>query len=275
MFVTFVYIVLLPMIWKESICMVQKLGTLRSFSYVPRTMNQQKYVDSLQNNYKSLVVAIGPAGSGKTLFACSQAMKSLKRGEIQKVLITRPLVPVDEEEIGFLPGTLNNKMDPWVRPMMDSFREIFSATEITKMIQVGTLEIVPLAFLRGRTFHETFVIADEMQNASPSQMLMLMTRMGQESKLVITGDMQQSDLSIEKNGLNDFVERYERYLRDIGEYREKDIALVRFNTSDIFRSSLVHHILDIYQTTDRNQKTVESQMDHIVPLRDYGRPYLR
>jgi phosphate starvation-inducible PhoH-like protein len=174
-------------------------------TYRPKNKNQQKYVDALQNKNTSMVVNIGPAGTGKTLFACHAAIQELRRGNIQKIILTRPVVSVDEE-IGFLPGNLVTKMDPWTRPIFDILLEFYSQTDIDTMIRNGVIEISPLAFMRGRTFKRAFIIADEMQNSSPNQMLMLITRIGMESKMVITGDLNQSDRGV-NNGLADFVKR--------------------------------------------------------------------
>jgi len=214
--------------------------------YSPATINQASYVDYLNDHEKSMVIAYGPAGSGKTLFACIHAIHALKNGDIRKIVITRPLVSVEEEEIGFLPGNLVSKMDPWTRPMMDIFSEFYSMSDLTNFIKNGVLEIAPLAFMRGRTFHRTFVLADEMQNSSPSQMFMLTTRMGQESKLVVTGDLNQSDRSLD-NGLSEFLRKYEYHREDKGDdIASRDIGIVHMGVSDVKRSSFVSHVLDIY-----------------------------
>ena len=170
--------------------------------YKPKSIRQKQYVSYLKNDYIPLVVALGSAGSGKTLFACMEAIHQLRRGIVQKIILTRPLIPVEEEEIGFLPGNMNNKMDPWTRPIFDIFRQVFEPHEIESMVKHGIIEVAPLAFMRGRTFHQCFVVADEMQNSSPAQMLMLTTRIGKESKLVITGDLQQSDRNIRMENNN-------------------------------------------------------------------------
>lgn len=221
---------------------------LKSLSplYHPATIRQATYVNYLNDYEKSMVVAHGPAGSGKTLFACIHAINALKKGEIRKIVITRPLVSVEEEEIGFLPGSLVSKMDPWTRPMMDIFSEFYSMSDLTNFIKNGVLEISPLAFMRGRTFHRTFVLADEMQNSSPSQMFMLTTRIGQESKLVVTGDLAQSDRNIH-NGLSEFLYKFEAHQNEKGEEEaSRDIGIVHMDASDVKRSAFVCHILDIY-----------------------------
>ena len=180
--------------------------------YVPRGANQERYVQSLKHTNTSLVLGTGPAGCGKTLFACCEAAESYLRGDIKKIVITRPTISVEEEELGFLPGSIQRKMDPWLQPMYDIFIEYFKKKPMELMIEQGTLEISPLGFMRGRTFKECFVLADEMQNSSPSQMLMLMTRIGEGSKMVIMGDTQQSDYTTKTrmpNGLGDFLQRYQ------------------------------------------------------------------
>lgn len=219
--------------------------------YKPSSANQQLYAEYLHDHHKTMVVALGPAGSGKTLFACIEAITLLQRGSIKKIVITRPLVPVEEEEIGFLPGNLVNKMDPWTRPVIDIFSEFYSMNDISNMLRNGIMEIAPLAFMRGRTFHETFVIADEMQNSSPSQMLMLATRIGRHSKLVVTGDLAQSDRDL-CNGLQDLTDKYYMYKKRVDEFSLQnlknmdEIAFVQMNTTDIKRSRLVSHVLELY-----------------------------
>jgi len=225
-------------------------------TYRPRSENQKQYVSHLQNDDISIVFGIGPAGCGKTLFACVTAIEGLKRGEFQKIILTRPVVPVEEEELGFLPGTLVKKMDPWTRPLMDIFLEFFSQQELDFMINSGVIEISPLAYMRGRTFKRCFIIADEMQNSTPNQMLMLTTRIGNDSKMVITGDLKQSDRSIDKNGLLDVMNK----IRDYKARVESGfgIEMVEMNHSDIERSPIVSKILDIY-----NGRNVMQNIDYI------------
>ena len=217
-------------------------------SYLPRSENQKTYFTHLKNDSVPIVFGIGPAGCGKTLFACVTAIEGLKRGEFQKIILTRPIVPVEEEELGFLPGTLVKKMDPWTRPLMDIFLEFFSQQEIDFMINSGVIEISPLAYMRGRTFKRCFIIADEMQNSTPNQMLMLTTRIGNDSKMVITGDLKQSDRPSDKNGLLDVMNKIRDYKgRSMGD--GVGIEIVEMNHSDIERSPIVSKILDIYNPT--------------------------
>ncbi len=155
---------------------------------LPRNRNQETYVLSLLNQQKDIVFGIGPAGTGKTLLAVQVAVKLFKEGAIDKIIVTRPAVSVDED-LGFLPGTLEDKMAPWTRPIFDVLRDYFNAKEIEGMIAEGIIEIAPLAYMRGRTFKRSFILADEMQNATQNQMKMLLTRLGEHSMMAVTGDL--------------------------------------------------------------------------------------
>ena len=214
--------------------------------YKPRGPNQELYFKSLQDPSTDIVLGVGPAGSGKTMFACYIAVQELIKGNIKKIIMTRPLVSVDKEDIGFLPGKLENKMDPWTRPIFDILLEFFSQREIDSMIKSGTIEISPLAYMRGRTFKNAFIIADEMQNSSPNQMLMMTTRIGEGTKMVITGDLKQSDRN-DENGLLDFIQKIK--MNNNHEKDEKNnIQLVELDASDIERSPVVKKILKLYET---------------------------
>ena len=207
--------------------------------YDPRGPNQSKYVDYLNNRNSKLILGVGPAGTGKTLFACATAVKELQNGKIEKIVLTRPVVPV-EEDIGYLPGSLISKMNPWTRPIFDILEEYYSMREIDSMIHSGTIEISPLAFMRGRTFKKSFIIADEMQNSSPNQMFMLATRIGEDSRMVITGDLKQSD-RCDNNGLLDILNKINTHPRNFHE-----IKTVFFDNSDVERSPTVSKILQLY-----------------------------
>ena len=208
--------------------------------YLPKTLNQQTYVDYMKNRNVSVVFGVGPAGSGKTLFACSSAIQELKKGYVDRIIITRPIFSVDEE-LGFLPGSIEQKMNPWTRPIFDVFSEFISLSEIKYMVENGVIEISPLAFMRGRTFKRCFIIADEMQNSSPKQMKMLLTRLGDESRMVITGDLNQSD-RYNDNGLYDFIKRFQESSTKFN----SSIQYVELNDLDIQRSAVVSSILKIY-----------------------------
>jgi phosphate starvation-inducible PhoH-like protein len=206
---------------------------------VPRNLSQEYYLELLKNPKKYIVFAIGPAGTGKTMLGVQMAIKLYKEGSISKIIITRPAVSVDEDH-GFLPGTLNQKMEPWTRPIMDVFAEYYHPKEIAEMLEDGVIEISPLAYMRGRTFKNAFVIADEMQNATPSQMKMLLTRLGDGSRMVVTGDLNQADRPRE-NGLLEFCNLYGQG----GDYRM--IAIAEFATKDVERHPVVREVLKIYK----------------------------
>lgn len=206
---------------------------------VPRNLAQENYLELLKNPRKFIIFAIGPAGTGKTMLGVQMAIKLYKEGVISKIIITRPAVSVDEEH-GFLPGDLNAKMAPWTRPIMDVFEEYYHPKEIAEMLEDGAIEISPLAYMRGRTFKNAFVIADEMQNATPSQMKMLLTRLGDGSRMVVTGDLNQADRPRE-NGLLEFCELYGQG----GDYRM--LAMAHFGTQHVERHPVVKEILRIYK----------------------------
>ena len=168
----------------------------------PRSKNQLRYYEALRNLQNCVIIGIGPAGCGKTLFACQSAIQELKTKQVNKIIITRPLISVEREDIGFLPGTMNDKMDPWTKPILDILCDLLTKETVDKMILSGVIELSPLAYMRGRTFKNAFIIADEMQNSSPSQMQMLTTRIGHGSKMVINGDLQQSDYRRNTNNLS-------------------------------------------------------------------------
>jgi len=219
--------------------------------YLPKTANQELYVSALRDPSVHILLGVGPAGTGKTLFACSQAIQELNRGSIQKIIFTRPVVPV-EEDIGFLPGSIINKMDPWTRPLFDVFMEYYPKGEIDSMVRNGIIEICPLAYMRGRTFKKSFIIADEMQNSSPNQMMMVTTRIGSGSKMVITGDLKQTDKPGDLSGLKDFIKRLENYNDPYC-----GIQLVKFGSSDVLRSYIVTKVLDLYGERG-NTKTLDT-----------------
>ena len=230
-----------------------------SRGYSPATPNQQMYFDLLRDHNVHILAGIGPAGCGKTLFACTAAIHALKNKVVDRIVITRPLVSVDEEELGFLPGSIVNKMDPWTRPIFDIFREFYSVGQIHSMIENGVIEISPLAYMRGRTFKRAFIIADEMQNSSPTQMLMVLTRIGHGSKLVITGDLKQSDRS-DSNGLGDFIHKLKVNRGSDGAGGFGCSPLIRFvemNSVDVQRSQVVSSVLNLYYPTVVAQNTTE------------------
>ena len=206
---------------------------------IPRSIAQENYIELLKNPKKFIVFAVGPAGTGKTMLGVQMAIKLFKEGAINKIVITRPAVSVDEEH-GFLPGTLNQKMEPWTRPIMDVFEEYYHPKEIAEMLDDGVIEIAPLAMMRGRTFKHAFIIADECQNTTASQMKMLLTRIGEGSRMVVTGDLNQADRPHE-NGLLEFCNLYGQG----GDSRM--IAMAKFGTRDVERHPVVKEVLSIYK----------------------------
>jgi len=204
---------------------------------VPKNENQKKYNRVLYSN-KPMIFATGPAGTGKTMLACYAAINGLNDDAYNKIILTRPTVSV-EEDIGYLPGTLEEKMDPWTRPILDIFSEFYTQNQIQYMLKEKTIEICPLAYMRGRTFKNAYIIADEMQNSTPNQMKMLLTRIGENSKMVITGDLNQHDRKYEENGLKDIFEK-------LNNKTYKRIECITFDHEDIERSPIVKDILDIY-----------------------------
>ena len=216
--------------------------------YKPKGVNQLNYLNYLNDIEAKLIIVLGPAGTGKTLFACQKAIQQLMSLEIDKIIITRPIVTV-EEDIGFLPGNLIKKMDPWTKPIFDIFLEYCSKIKLDQLLNNGKIEICPLAFMRGRTFKNAFIIADEMQNSSPNQMKMLTTRLGDNCKMVVTGDLQQSDIRNE-NGLNDITKKINHYnIKNIN--NTKLIKIIEMTNNDIERSEIVKNIINIYNFKEK------------------------
>ena len=204
----------------------------------PKNESQEEYARLLKNKNKKIVIATGPAGTGKTLFATEYGIKCFLLGTYEKLIFTRPSVSVDED-LGYLPGTLEEKMAPWVRPIYDVLYNFVSPKEVTMMMEEKIIEIAPLGYMRGRTFKNCWIVADEMQNSSVSQMKMLLTRLGENSRLVITGDLEQYDKPNELNGLEDFLSKFKGK-------RSSSITSCEFQRQDIQREAVVKEILDIY-----------------------------
>lgn len=207
--------------------------------------NHKMFADHLKNDNVNLVVGIGPAGSGKTLLSCAHAVNKLLQKDIAKVLITRPAVAMDESH-GFLPGDLESKMMPWLIPIYDCFKEYVTIHRLKELIANEEIEICPLSFIRGRTFHNSWIIADEVQNSTCNQMKTLLTRIGNNSKMILTGDLQQCDLKV-PNGLEDFLRRYHYFKIDNIEDEDDAIKIVTFDETDIMRSDIVKHVLNVYK----------------------------
>jgi len=232
----------------------------------PRNSVQDAYIKQINNNDTSIVLATGPAGTGKSCIAVSAAIELFNKGVYERIVITRPAVTVDEDH-GFLPGKIEDKLDPWVRPLYDTFYKYFSPDEVKAMIANKTIDICPLAYLRGRTLENSFIIVDEAQNCSVKQMLMTMTRIGEGSKMIITGDPSQHDRGYEKSGLTDLIERLYRKINQnhknqIIENNENNqdmqvdmpetnsingIAHIRFTSEHIERHPIIKQVLALYE----------------------------
>ena len=211
----------------------------RNIQLIPKTLGQEKLILALLDHNASIVVASGPAGTGKTYLAMLAAIRALKSGHCQRLVLTRPAVGVEDERHGFLPGDLVSKMEPWTRPLFDVMREHYHTRDITGMLDNGVIEISPLAYMRGRTFKNSWIIADEMQNATPSQMKMLLSRIGEESKIVVTGDVEQADRKANSNGLLDLSQR-------LSEHEINGLRLIEMSRRDIQRHPIINDILEIY-----------------------------
>ena len=206
----------------------------------PKNRSQIDYTNVLNNKNKKIIVATGPAGTGKTLFATEFGIKNYLNGTCEKIIFTRPSVSVDED-LGYLPGTIEEKMAPWVRPIYDILHNFISPKEVTTLVEEKEIEISPLGFMRGRTFKNTWIIADEMQNCTMSQMKMLLTRLGENSRIIITGDLDQHDRHGETNGLEDFLNKFKGK-------RSSSITSIEFQSDDIQREEVVKEVLDIYDS---------------------------
>lgn len=205
----------------------------------PKTLGQKKYVDAIKKN--SIVFGIGPAGTGKTYLAVALAVYALKNHEIDKIILTRPAVEAGEK-LGFLPGDLSEKVDPYLRPLFDALQEMMGQDAYAKHIERGSIEIAPLAYMRGRTLSNSFIILDEAQNTTREQMKMFLTRMGENSRIVVTGDVTQIDLPKNvKSGLVDALD----VLKDV-----EGIEIVRLSAKDVVRHELVTRIIQAYEKAE-------------------------
>ncbi|MFT4123723.1 MAG: PhoH family protein [Microbacteriaceae bacterium] len=216
----------------------QAILTSRGRSIRPKTLGQKAYVDAIDAN--TVVFGIGPAGTGKTYLAMAKAVQALGRKEVDRIILTRPAVEAGER-LGFLPGTLTDKIDPYLRPLYDALGEMMDPELVPKLLAAGTVEVAPLAYMRGRTLNSSFVILDEAQNTTPEQMKMFLTRLGFGSKMVVTGDVTQIDLPAGASGL----QLVTRILRDLD-----DIHFARLGSEDVVRHSLVGRIVDAYARYD-------------------------
>jgi phosphate starvation-inducible PhoH-like protein len=217
---------------------------------IPKNETQEQYVKTLKTENQKIMIAYGPAGTGKTQFATECGVRHFFMEKYDKLIFTRPSVSVDED-LGFLPGTLEEKMAPWIRPIYDILYQFLTPKEIQTMIEEKIIEIAPLGYMRGRTFKNAWIVADEMQNSTISQMKMLLTRLGENSRLVITGDLEQFDRNYEFNGLDDFLKRFKQK-RTLNESareesdKKSSIVTFEFHREDIQREEVVKEVLDIY-----------------------------
>ena len=209
----------------------------------PRTVGQKKYIDGIKNN--TIVMGIGPAGTGKTYLAVAMAAKAFKAHEVNKIILTRPAVEAGEK-LGFLPGDLQDKVDPYLRPLYDALFEMFGAENFNKYMEKGIIEVAPLAYMRGRTLEGSFIILDEAQNTTSEQIKMFLTRLGNDSKMVITGDVTQIDLPDSKSsGLIEAM----KVLRNVD-----DIYIHKFNEKDVVRHKLVQDIVKAYEKYNNERR---------------------
>lgn len=213
--------------------------TSRGKAIRPKTFNQKKYVEAIDNH--TVVFGIGPAGSGKTYLAVAKAVQALQAKQVNRIVLTRPAVEAGEH-LGFLPGTLSEKIDPYLRPLYDALQDMIEPEKIPKLMTNGSIEVAPLAYMRGRTLNDSFIILDEAQNTSPEQMKMFLTRLGFGSKMVVTGDVTQIDLpSGTKSGL--------KVVQDILNEVD-DLKFINLTSSDIVRHKLVSRIVEAYEYWD-------------------------
>ena len=220
----------------------QSILTSRGKSIRPKTLGQKSYVDAIDVN--TIVFGIGPAGTGKTYLAMAKAVQALQRKEVDRIILTRPAVE-SGERLGFLPGTLTDKIDPYLRPLYDALNEMMDPELVPKLLATGVVEVAPLAYMRGRTLNNAFIVLDEAQNTTSEQMKMFLTRLGFGSRMVITGDVTQVDLPVGVSGL----QLVTRVLDGLD-----DIHFARLTSADVVRHSLVGRIVDAYTTYDAEKQ---------------------
>ncbi len=227
----------LPSISSDCICITTSGKPVK-----PKTLGQKKYVDTINKN--TIVFGVGPAGTGKTYLAVAMAVKAFRAKEINRIILTRPAVEAGEK-LGFLPGDLQQKVDPYLRPLYDALFDMLGADNFQKYHEKGSIEVAPLAYMRGRTLDDSFIILDEAQNTTPEQMKMFLTRLGFNSKIVVTGDVTQIDLPDgKKSGLKEAI----KILKGID-----DIETVRFTEKDVVRHRLVQDIIKAYEKGEKKR----------------------
>lgn len=218
-----------------------------------KTVGQKKYVDAIRKN--TIVLGVGPAGTGKTYLAVAMAVKAFRAHQVSRIILTRPAVEAGER-LGFLPGDLQSKIDPYLRPLYDALYDMLGPENCSRMLEKMTIEIAPLAYMRGRTLDDSFIILDEAQNTTPEQMKMFLTRLGNGSKAVVTGDLTQTDLPRgQRSGLTEAV----RILRDID-----DIAIHEFTDRDVVRHRLVQKIIMAYEKDGRERRNRAEKREYKV-----------
>ena len=210
------------------------LLTYRGKAIRPKTLGQKRYIDAIRAN--TVTFCLGPAGTGKTYLAMAMAVGALKRHEVSRIVLTRPVVEAGES-LGFLPGTLQEKIDPYVRPLFDALFDMTDMQRAGELVEQGIIEIAPLAYMRGRTLNDAFVVLDEAQNTTPEQMKMFLTRLGFNSKFIVTGDMTQRDLVGRRGGLTDIEEILDGV---------RDVAFIHLDRTDVVRHALVGRIVEAY-----------------------------
>ena len=226
----------------ECICLTAKGKPIKA-----KTVGQKQYIESIRRN--TIILGVGPAGTGKTFLAVAMAVKALREKQVSRIILTRPAIEAGEK-LGFLPGDLQSKIDPYLRPLYDALYEMMGAEHYMKLVEKGTIEIAPLAYMRGRTLDDSFIILDEAQNATPEQMKMFLTRLGFNSKAVVTGDITQTDLPKgQKSGLSAAV----KILAGI-----EDIGIHYFSERDVVRHRLVQKIIQAYEKYDREMARREN-----------------
>lgn len=228
--------------------------TSKAIEFTARNDGQKRLMRNFYNPQYRVFFALGSAGSGKTYLTVMRAMQLYAERKVNKIIISRPTVGADED-LGYLPGDLQSKLFPWVRPIFDVMYDYWMPDTINEMIEQDILELAPLAYLRGRSFERCAIILDEFQNSTVSQMKMALTRMGTESYMFVTGDESQTDLKHQKNGLVDFCERLEKH-------QSEKISVCRFTKKDIVRDPVVQDILNIYDKTDLDTSDIDGMIDY-------------
>ncbi|MEX3609924.1 PhoH family protein [Rothia sp. LK2588] len=236
--------------------MSQNILSSRGRKIRPKTVNQKNYVDAIDDN--TVIFGIGPAGTGKTYLAMAKAVQALQSKEVNRIILTRPAVEAGER-LGFLPGSLNDKIDPYLRPLYDALHDMMDPESIPRLMEAGTIEVAPLAYMRGRTLNDAFIILDEAQNTTVEQMKMFLTRLGFGSKMVITGDVTQVDLP---NGQASGLRQVKQILGEV-----EDISFSMLEASDVVRHSLVSNIVSAYEQWDEDKQAMERKRNRKVKRR--------